>query len=67
MDQKTEISRYIKCRIRLKVDSKQIFTELCGMYGPQTISLRTVLGGLKTPMYCQENNKFEKDVIRNFL
>ena len=21
----------------------------------------------KTPMYCQENNKFEKDVVRNFL
>ena len=22
---------------------------------------------LKTPMYCQENHKFEKDVVRNFL
>ena len=21
----------------------------------------------KTPMYCQENRKFEKDVVRNFL
>ena len=21
----------------------------------------------KTPMYCQENHKFEKDVVRNFL
>ena len=34
-------------RIRLNVDSKQIFNELCGIYGPQTISMRTVLGGLK--------------------
>ena len=41
MDQKTEISRYIKCRIRLNNDSKQIFNELCGIYGPQTISVRT--------------------------
>ena len=47
MDQKTEICSYIKCRIRLNVDSKQIFNELCGIYGPQTISMRTVLGGLK--------------------
>ena len=22
---------------------------------------------IKTPMYCQENHKFEKDVVRNFL
>ena len=48
MDQKTEIRSYIKCRIRLNIDSKQIFDELCGIYGPQTISVRTVLGGLKT-------------------
>ena len=41
MDQKTEIRSYIKCRIRLNIDSKQIFNELCGIYGPQTISLRT--------------------------
>ena len=27
--------------------SKQIFNELCGIYGPQTISMRTVLGELK--------------------
>ena len=47
MDQKTEICSYIKCCIRLNTDSKQIFNELCGIYGPQTISMRTVLGGLK--------------------
>ena len=47
MDQKTEIRSYMKCRIRLNIDSKQIFNELCGIYGPQTISMRTVLGGLK--------------------
>ena len=41
MDQKTEIRSYIKCRIRLNIDSKQIFNELCGIYGPQTISVRT--------------------------
>ena len=39
MDQKTEIHSYIKCRIRLNIDSKQIFNELCGIY--QTISMRT--------------------------
>ena len=42
MDQKTEIRSYINCRIRLNIDSKQIFNELCGIYGPQTISMRTV-------------------------
>ena len=49
MDQKTEIRsyEYIKCRIRLNIDSKQIFNELCGIYGPQTISLRTVLWWVK--------------------
>ena len=41
MGQKTEIRRYIKCRIRLNIDSKQIFNELCYIYGPQTISMRT--------------------------
>ena len=41
MDQKTDIRCYIKCRIRLNIDSKQIFNELCGIYGPQTISMRT--------------------------
>ena len=47
IDQKTEIRSYIKCHIRLNIDSKQIFNELCGIYGPQTISMRTVLGVLK--------------------
>ena len=42
MDQKTEIRSYIKCHIRLNIDLKQIFNELCGIYGPQTISMRTV-------------------------
>ena len=42
MDQKTEIHSYIKCRIRLNIDSKQIFNELCGIYRPQTISMGTV-------------------------
>ena len=42
MDQKTEIRSYIKCHIRLNIDSKQIFNELCGIYGPQTISMCTV-------------------------
>ena len=47
MDQMTEIRSYIKCRIRLNFESKQIFNELYGINGPQTISMRTVLGGLK--------------------
>ena len=47
IDQKTEIRSYIKCRIRLNIDSKQIFNELCGIYGPQTISLRTVFRRVK--------------------
>ena len=47
MDQKTEICSYIKCRIRLNIDSKQIFNELCGIYGPQTISMRTVFRWVK--------------------
>ena len=42
MDQKTEIRSYIKCRIRLNIDSKQMFNEVCGIYGPQTISMCTV-------------------------
>ena len=41
MDQKTEIRSYIKCRIRLNIESKQIFNVLCGIYGPQTISMCT--------------------------
>ena len=47
MDQKTEIRSYIKCRIRLNIDSKQIFNELCGTYGSQTISTRTVFRWVK--------------------
>ena len=41
MDQKNEIRCYIKCRIRLNIDSKQIFNELCVIYGSQTISMCT--------------------------
>ena len=47
MDQKTVIRSYIKCRIKLNIDSKQIFNELCGIYGPQTISMRTVFRWVK--------------------
>ena len=47
MDQKTEIRSYIKCHIRLNIDSKQIFNEFCGIYGPQTISMRTVFRWVK--------------------
>ena len=43
----TEIRSYIKYRIRLNIHSKQILNELCGIYGPQTISMRTFLGRLK--------------------
>ena len=46
-DQKTEIRSYIKCRIRLNIDSKQIFNELCGVSGPPTISMRTVFRWVK--------------------
>ena len=47
MDQETEIRSYIKCRIRLNIDSKQTFNESCGIYGPQTISIRTVFRWVK--------------------
>ena len=47
MDQKSEIRSYIKCGIRLNIDSKQILNELCGIYGPQTISMRTVFRWVK--------------------
>ena len=47
MDQKIEIRSYIKCRIRHNIDSKQIFNKLCGIYGPQTISMRTVFRWVK--------------------
>ena len=33
--------------IRLNIDSKQIFNELCGIYGLQTISMRTVFRWVK--------------------
>ena len=47
MDQKTDIHSYIKCRIRLNIDSKQILNELCGIYGPQAISMRSVFRWVK--------------------
>ena len=47
MDQKTGIRSYIKCRIRLNIDSKQIFNELCGIYGPPTTSVCTVFRWVK--------------------
>ena len=47
MEQKTEFRSYIKCRIKLNIDSKQILNELCGIYGPQTISMRTVFRWVK--------------------
>ena len=47
MDQKTEIRSYIKCHITINIDSKQIFNELCGIYGPQTISMYTVFRWVK--------------------
>ena len=47
MDQKTEIRSYIKRRIRFNIDSKQIFNELCGIYGSQTISMHTVFRWVK--------------------
>ena len=43
MDQKTEIRSCIKCRIRLNIDTKQIF----GIYGTQTISMRTIFRWVK--------------------
>ena len=47
IDQKTEIRSYIKYRIRLDIESKQIFNELCGIYGPQSISMCTVFRWVK--------------------
>ena len=44
MDQKTEIRSYIKCHIRLNIDSKQTLNELCG---PQTILMRTAFRWVK--------------------
>ena len=48
MDQRTKILSYIKCRVRLNIDSKQIFNELCDIFGSQTISMRTVFRWVKT-------------------
>ena len=49
LDQKTDIRTcsYTKCRIRLNIDSKEILNELYGIYGPQTISMRTVFRRVK--------------------
>ena len=47
MDHNTETRSYIKCRIRLNTYSKLIFNELSGIYGPQTISTRTVFRWVK--------------------
>ena len=48
MDQKTGIRSYIKCRIRLNIDSKQIFYELCGIYRDlRPYQSAQFLGGLK--------------------
>ena len=59
MDQKTEIRSYVKCRIRLNIDSKQIFNELCGICGPQTISMHTVfrwVKAFKAGKFCLEDD-----------
>ena len=56
MDQKTEIHSYIKYRIRLNIDSKQIFNELYGIYGPQTISMRTAFRWVKAGKFSVEND-----------
>ena len=56
MDQKTEICSYIKCRIRLNINSKQIFNELCGIYGPQIISMSTVFRWVKTGKFSVEDD-----------
>ena len=55
MDQETEIRSYIKC-IRLNIDSKQIINELCGMYGPQTISLHTVFRWVKAGKFSVKDD-----------
>lgn len=47
MDKKSEIRGYIKCRNVLGIDAKQIFSELCDIYGPQSISMRTVFRWVK--------------------
>ena len=57
MDQMTEIRSYIKGRIRLNIDSKQIFNELCGIYGPQTISMRTVFRWVKAFFSVEDDTR----------
>ena len=41
MDHKSEIRSYIKCRIRLNIDSKQIFNELCGIWTSDHFSVHS--------------------------
>ena len=46
-------------RIRLNIDSKQMFNEFCGIYGAQTISMRTVfrrVKGFKPGKYSVEDD-----------
>ena len=47
MDQKTEIRSYIKCRIRLNINSKKIFSELCANMDLRPFQCAQCLGGLK--------------------
>ena len=47
----------------LNIDSKQIFNELCGIYGPQTISMRTVfrwVKAFKAPHLLTEEQKTQR-------
>ena len=61
MDQKTKIRSFIKYHIRLNIDSKQIFNELCGIYWPHTISMRTVFRWVKA---FKAGNYFVEDDTR---
>ena len=56
MDQKTEIRSYIKCCIRLNIDSRQIFNELCGIYGPHTSSVHIVFRWVKAGKFSVEDD-----------
>ena len=47
MEDNTEVRSYIKCHSRLDIDSKQIFDELCDLYGPHAISMRTLFRWIK--------------------
>ena len=51
-----EIRSYIKCHIRLYIDSKQIFNKLCDIYGPQTISMRTMFRWVKAGKFSVEDD-----------